>query len=57
LLVEGVGAGVVRDDVPAEELAHYCLAALSASSSLRSKAAVRRLVKVTLSGLRSHDSG
>ncbi|WP_043734965.1 MULTISPECIES: TetR/AcrR family transcriptional regulator [Nocardia] len=52
LLVEGVAAGVVRADVPADELAQYCLSALSASNSLRSKAAVRRLVIVTLAGLR-----
>ncbi|WP_174188397.1 TetR/AcrR family transcriptional regulator [Nocardia barduliensis] len=52
LLAEGAAVGTVRADVPPEELARYCLAALSAASSLRSKAAVRRLVVVTLDGLR-----
>ena len=42
----------VRDDVPPAELASYCLHALQAASSLPSEAAVRRLVTVTLAGLR-----
>jgi hypothetical protein len=42
----------VRDDVPPAELASYCLHALQAASSLSSEAAVRRLVTVTLAGLR-----
>jgi AcrR family transcriptional regulator len=52
LLIEGVEVGDVRDDVAPEELASYCLFALAAASSLRSEAAVRRLVAVTLGGLR-----
>jgi AcrR family transcriptional regulator len=52
LLSEGTATGEIRDDVAAEELAHYCLHALSAAASLPSKAAVARLVSVTLSGLR-----
>jgi AcrR family transcriptional regulator len=52
LLIEGAKAGDLRDDVAPDELASYCLHALAASSSLRSKAAVRRLVTVTLAGLR-----
>jgi AcrR family transcriptional regulator len=52
LLREGAETGDVRDDIAPEELATYCLHALTAASSLRSKAAVRRLVAVTLSGLR-----
>ena len=51
LVVEGVAAGEVRDDVPARELAAYSLHALTAASALPSKAAVRRLVAVTLAGL------
>jgi AcrR family transcriptional regulator len=51
LLVEGVKTGDVRDDVPPEELASYCVHAL-AGAGQRSMAAVRRLVSVTLSGLR-----
>ncbi len=52
LLTEGAETGDVRDDVAADELASYCLHALTAASSLPSKAAVRRLVTVTLAGLR-----
>jgi AcrR family transcriptional regulator len=52
LVIEGVDAGNLRDDVPPDELASYCLHALTAASSLPSKAAVRRLVAVTLAGLR-----
>jgi len=52
LLVEGAESGDVRDDVAPDELATYCLHALAAASSMRSKAAVRRLVIVTLGGLR-----
>jgi AcrR family transcriptional regulator len=53
LLVEGVEQGDIRDDVAPDELASYLLHALTAASSLPSKAAVRRLVTVTLAGLRS----
>ncbi len=53
LLTETAAAGDLRDDVPPNELASYCLHALTAASSLPSKAAVRRLVTVTLAGLQS----
>ena len=56
LLIEAAEAGYVRDDVASEELASYCIHALRAASSLPSKAAVRRLVAVTLAGLRSSSS-
>jgi AcrR family transcriptional regulator len=52
LLTSGGESGDLRDDVPPDELASYCLHALTAVSSLPSKAAVRRLVTVTLAGLR-----
>lgn len=52
LLTEGVENGDVRDDVAPDELASYCLHALTAASSLPSRAAVRRLVTVILAGLR-----
>lgn len=52
LLIEGGQTGDLRDDVPSDELVSYCLHALGAASSLSSKAAVRRLVAVTLAGLR-----
>jgi AcrR family transcriptional regulator len=52
LLTDGANAGDLRSDVAPDELATYCLHALTAASSLPSKAAVRRLVAVTLAGLR-----
>jgi AcrR family transcriptional regulator len=52
LLAEGAETGGLRNDVAPDELASYCLHALAAASSLPSKAAVRRLVTVTLAGLR-----
>ncbi len=51
LLREAVKTGAVRDDVAPAELASYCVNALAAAGSLGSKAAVRRLVTVTLAGL------
>jgi AcrR family transcriptional regulator len=51
LLIEAVETGDVRDDVPPDELASYCLHALAAASRLASRDAVRRLVTVTLAGL------
>jgi AcrR family transcriptional regulator len=51
LVAEAAKAGAIRDDVEPGELATYCLHALAAASSLPSKAAVRRLVTVTLAGL------
>jgi AcrR family transcriptional regulator len=52
LLAECAAAGDVRDDVAPNELASYCLHALTAAGSLSSKAAVRRLVTLILDGLR-----
>lgn len=52
LLAEAAAAGELRDDVAPDELVSYCLHALAAASSLPSKAAVGRLVDVTLAGLR-----
>jgi AcrR family transcriptional regulator len=52
LLIEAKETGDLRDGVAPGELASYCLHALSAAGSLPSKAAVRRLVMVTLAGLR-----
>jgi AcrR family transcriptional regulator len=52
LLAEAAAAGDVRDDTAPGELAAYCLHALAAAGTLSSEAAVRRLVTVTLAGLR-----
>jgi AcrR family transcriptional regulator len=51
LIAEGAKAGRLRGDVPARELASYCIHALAAASDMPSKAAVRRLVDVTVAGL------
>lgn len=51
VIAEAAQAGDVRNDVAPEELASYCLHALSAAGSLPSQAAVHRLVNVTLAGL------
>ncbi|GAC1327993.1 MAG: hypothetical protein NVSMB2_27310 [Chloroflexota bacterium] len=52
VLRDAAATGEVRDDIPAEELAAYCIGALGGAAGLASKAAVGRLVRVTLSGLR-----
>jgi AcrR family transcriptional regulator len=51
LLTQAAATGDVREDVPPGELARYCLHALTAASRLPSRAAVHRLVTVTLAGL------
>jgi AcrR family transcriptional regulator len=52
LLADGAKTGDLRDDVAPGELASYCLHALTGAASLPSAAAVRRLVAVTMTGLR-----
>lgn len=51
LLAEAVPTGGLRTDVGLDELAVYCLHSLAGAGRLPSKAAVHRLVQVTLSGL------
>jgi AcrR family transcriptional regulator len=51
LLAEAAGTGGVRTDVAPGELALYCLHALNAAGGMPSKAAVDRLVAVTMDGL------
>jgi AcrR family transcriptional regulator len=51
LVSDAKEGGAIRDDVPSDELATYCLNALSAAASLPSRAAVKRLVAVTITGL------
>ena len=57
LLAAGVQAGDIRADIAPGELAGYCLHALTAAGSLPSEAAVRRLLAVTMSGLRPQPAG
>jgi AcrR family transcriptional regulator len=52
VLAEAAKADKIREDVTPDELAGYCVHALTAAGSAHSKAAVRRLVTVTLAGLR-----
>jgi len=52
LLADAQETGDIRDDIAPEELSSYCLHALAAAHSLPSEAAIRRLVTVTLAGLR-----
>jgi AcrR family transcriptional regulator len=56
LVTRGAAAGDIRDDVAPDELASYCLHALSAAGSLPSKNAVQRLVNVIRAGLRPQGS-
>ncbi len=55
LLADAARTGKLRNDVAPDELASFCLHALTAASSLSSQEAVRRLVTVTLAGLRPRD--
>ena len=55
MVAEGASSGEFRRDVAPAELASFCLHALTAAGSMTSKAAVRRLVAVTLAGLRPQD--
>ncbi|MCA1673464.1 MAG: TetR/AcrR family transcriptional regulator, partial [Actinobacteria bacterium] len=52
LLTEVAETGDLRQDIAPDELASYCFHALAAASTLPSEDAVRRLVTVTLAGLR-----
>ena len=51
LLVDAARAGDVRVDAPSGELALYCVHALAAAGQMPSRAAVQRLVSVTLAAL------
>jgi len=52
LIQDAARSGAVRDDIAPRELAGFCLHALTAASTLPSRAAVDRLVTITLDGLR-----
>ena len=56
LLAEASRTGHVRTDIAPEELASYCIHALSAAANAPSKASVQRLVNVIFTGLRSEDA-
>lgn len=52
LLTDVAQIGNLRKDVAPDELASFCLHALGAAGAMRSEAALRRLVTVTIAGLR-----
>jgi AcrR family transcriptional regulator len=52
LIADAAKAGDLRGDIAPGELASYCLHALTAAGSLPSADAVRRLVTLTMAGLR-----
>ena len=52
IIAEAGAAGEIRAEVPAGELAVYCLSAVAGAADLQSKQAVERLVSVTLDALR-----
>lgn len=52
LIAETADAGGARTDVSADELASYCLHALTAASSAQSESSLDRLVSVTLDGVK-----
>ncbi len=56
LIREVIAAADIRTDVPAGELTDFCLHALGAAADLRSKAAVQRLVQVTIAALRPYSA-
>jgi AcrR family transcriptional regulator len=53
LIADAAAAGAARQDIPADELALYCLHALGAAAALPGPAATLRIVRATLTGLRA----
>lgn len=51
LIAQAAQEGLVRTDATPDEMATYCLHALTAASRMHSHAAVHRLVEITLAGL------
>jgi AcrR family transcriptional regulator len=54
LITDAAKAGSVRNDAAPRELAEFCIHAIGAAQDLGSKAAVQRLVSVTLGALQPH---
>ena len=53
IIAAAAAVGEARTDVPAGELAVFCIHALAAAGDLPTRAALERLVELTLSGIRS----
>jgi AcrR family transcriptional regulator len=51
LLEDAVNAGHVRDDVPLQELAHFCVLAASGAATATSMSAVERLLALTVDAI------
>jgi AcrR family transcriptional regulator len=51
LISDAAAAGRVRDDVPARELAAFCISAMAAANDMREPGALDRLVATALAGL------
>jgi AcrR family transcriptional regulator len=56
IIADGAAAGQLRSDVPAAELAAFCLHASSAANALRDPAAIHRLIGVISTGVRPEPS-
>ncbi|HET9517593.1 MAG TPA: hypothetical protein VFO77_07715 [Actinoplanes sp.] len=52
LIAEAAAAGQLRDDIAPDELAEYCIHSLAVAGRLPHPAGVRRLVDITIAGLR-----
>jgi AcrR family transcriptional regulator len=51
VITDAVASGTVRDDIPPNELAGYCIHALEAAGHAPSEKSVTRLVTLTLAGM------
>ena len=51
LITDAIKSGTVRDDIPPNELASYCIHALNAAGHAPSEKSVARLVTLTLAGM------
>jgi AcrR family transcriptional regulator len=56
LITDAAKAGGIRNDAAPPELAEFCIHAIGAAQYLASKAAVQRLVSITLGALHPHAS-
>ena len=57
LIADAAKTGAIRHDISADELAAYALAALDGAAQLTTKAAMGRLLELTLDGMRPTDRG
>jgi len=55
LIADAAATGAIRQDIPVDELAVYCLHAVAGATSLHGEAAIHRLVQTILTGLLTTD--